>query len=170
MIYYIVFVKLPNVYIKVKAGNRAQALSHITKYRNDGIAYSEDEPKLSFSQAELFKADWVEVHLDYIKANANTKKKFKVTKPDGAVEYFETLQEELEAMLKQAHPKGQFFTVPGGQRFFVEKIKKENIPICAIQEVSRIPKMLTDSKTADIELEPAKEEVKEYKEIQTEIA
>lgn len=138
MNYYITFVGLPFKYLIVKAGNKTQALATISKYRNDAIANG-DEPKLSFGQAAEFRQKWYEIKLDDVKRNANTKKKYKLQDANKNIKYIEIVPHELEEILKQEEPKGQFFTV-NGARMFLKKVGKEQTLIYAITEISRIPK------------------------------
>jgi hypothetical protein len=138
MIYYITFVGLPFKYYINNAGNKTQALATISKYRNDAIANG-DEPKLSFKQAEKFHEKWHQLCLDDIKQLANTKKKYKLQDANKNIKYIEIVPHELEEILKQEEPKGQFFTV-NGARLFLKKVGKEQTLVYAISEISRIPK------------------------------
>lgn len=139
MKYYLTFVKLPFVYCVVSAGNAAQAIKPFQKYRNDVVANG-NELRFTFGEAVDLHNKWEEVSIDYIKGNANTKKKYKITcASSGVVRYVEAIKEDLDTELIKENPGSQFVTILN-ERFLIKKVKKETIPLYNIKEVSKFPK------------------------------
>lgn len=150
MKYFIKFVGLKNRYITVRAGNKTQAIGNVSKYRNDAIAYSEDELVFSFEAAEQFATTWWPVNIEELDNRfSNTQKNFKVTFVDGKVDYFNMRDDQFEAMLRTYHPKGNFFSTQG-ERFFTVKKGKEVVPICSIKVVRTIPNRLENKENKNI--------------------